>query len=97
MKKIIEMSNTEAKNFFLKSSSYFNMALPEYFDFTNLLEDVDKKINNKTLSSLQKNKPENIPNINYEINHNKVFLFLFVFAVDIPCIAHEIECVYIDP
>ena len=53
MKKIIEMSNTEAKEFFLKSSSYFNMALPEYFDFSNLLEDVDKKINNKTLNSLQ--------------------------------------------
>lgn len=52
MKKIIEMSNIEAKEFFLKSSSYFNMALPEYFDFTSLLEDVDKKINNNKLSSL---------------------------------------------
>lgn len=71
MKKIIEMSNTEAKDFFLKSSSYFNMALPEYFDFSSLLEDVDNKINNNTLISLQTTKPENIPNINFEINHNK--------------------------
>lgn len=65
------MSNTEAKDFFLKSSSYFNMALPEYFDFSSLLEDVDNKINNNTLISLQTTKPENIPNINFEINHNK--------------------------
>ena len=31
MKKVIDMSAQEAKKYFLKSTSYFSMNLPEYF------------------------------------------------------------------
>ena len=44
MKKVLDMTEKEAKNYFMKNSSYFSMSLPEYLDFTNLLIDVDKKI-----------------------------------------------------
>ena len=43
MKKVLDMTEKEAKNYFMKNSSYFSMSLPEYLDFTNLLVDVDKK------------------------------------------------------
>ena len=71
MKKVLNMSANEAKKYFLKSSSYFNMSLPEYFDFTNLLNDVDCKINNIDKNKLKNNKPDKFDDINYKFNQNK--------------------------
>lgn len=71
MKKLIEMSNIEAKQYFLKSTSYFNMPLPEYFDFTKILLYVDNAIADRPLNQLWHSVPYNIDNINYKFRHNK--------------------------
>lgn len=71
MRKVIEMSEKEAKEYFLKGSSYFSMNLPEYFDFTDLLKDVDSKISNRTLASLWNDKPNKYDNVNYKFHQNK--------------------------
>lgn len=71
MRKIINMSKDDAKKFFLKSSSYFSMNLPEYYDFSDLLKDVELKINSNKLSDLWNNKPEIFDDINYKFNQNK--------------------------
>lgn len=71
MKRVLDMTPDEAKKYFLKSSSYFNMSLPEYYDFTNLLNDIEIKINNVALSSLWNDKPERYDNVNYKFNQNK--------------------------
>lgn len=71
MRKVIDMSEQEVKEYFLKSSSYFSMSLPEYFDFTDLLKDVDSKINNRTLSSLWNDNPSKYDNVNYKFHQNK--------------------------
>lgn len=36
-RKIIELSNAEAREYFLKSEVYFNLDLPKYFDFAKIL------------------------------------------------------------
>lgn len=71
MKKVLDMTEEEARNYFMKNSSYFSMSLPEYLDFTNLLVDVDKKINNLPLSKLWHDKPEKYDDINYKFQQNK--------------------------
>jgi len=71
MKKVIDMNEKEAKEYFLKHSSYFSMSLPEYFDFTDLLKDIDSKINNMGLSSLWSDKPSKYDNVNYKFHQNK--------------------------
>ena len=71
MKKVLDMTEKEAKNYFMKNSSYFSMSLPEYLDFTNLLVDVDKKINNLPLAKLWHDKPEKYDDINYKFHQNK--------------------------
>lgn len=54
-KSIIKMNNIEAKNYFLKSTSYCNIELPEYFDFSPLLIDIDSKLKGKRLSDYNSN------------------------------------------
>ncbi len=43
-KTIIDISATEARKIFLKSEWYSNIDLPEYFDFTDLLNKLNKKM-----------------------------------------------------
>ena len=38
MKTILELSNLEAKSFFLKQKAYCSIDLPQYFDFQPLLD-----------------------------------------------------------
>lgn len=74
MKKVTNMNNIEAKNFFLKSNNYFNNDLPQYFNFDNILKEIDNKLKNKNLSdyNIKECKIYNIKNnINYKILHNK--------------------------
>ena len=46
-KSILEMSHEEAKDFFLKDKSYCNIDLPEYFSFSNLLNEISKVLDEK--------------------------------------------------
>lgn len=50
MKKILDMTPERAKKYFMKNTSYFGLELPKYFDFTDLLKKVDKKIQGKNLT-----------------------------------------------
>lgn len=51
-KSILEMSSMEARLFLLKSSSYVDMLLPEYFDFQPVIDYAQKILADKKLSSL---------------------------------------------
>lgn len=68
---ILNFSPAEAKGFFLKSASYYNMELPKYFDFGPLLSELDKKIGNKSLYDLlEENKKQRIyPHSCEGVNH----------------------------
>ena len=55
MKKILDMTPDRAKKYFMKNTSYFSLELPKYFDFTELLKKIDKKIQGKNLSDFYKN------------------------------------------
>lgn len=83
MKLITKMKEKEAKRFLLKGSSFFTLDLPIYFNFDNILIDIDKKIGNKGLQDLcnlipnvnnkKKNTdyPKNHENVNFKMINNK--------------------------
>ncbi|WP_244900281.1 RNA-directed DNA polymerase [Dolosicoccus paucivorans] len=75
---LLDMSNKEAKKFFLKPESYFNSKLPEYLDFSGMLNSADKllttkKGNPQVLDNVVKSgiKYSERSNLNYEIVMNK--------------------------
>lgn len=73
MKTILDLSNNEAKEFFLKEENYFSVELPEYFSFQNLLNILDKNLLNK---DLKKDfgvfiKVRDLDDVNYKILNNK--------------------------
>lgn len=75
MKKILDMTPDRAKKYFMKNTSYFSLELPKYFDFTELLKKIDKKIQCKNLSDFYKNAklmtPDKYDDVNYKFYHNK--------------------------
>ncbi|MDD3187849.1 MAG: RNA-directed DNA polymerase [Bacilli bacterium] len=75
-KKLIYMTNTSAKKYFLTSENYFNLEMPPYFNFQPILDWSDNCLNIKTsLSSLynrDKTKtPEKLDDVNYKFECNK--------------------------
>ena len=60
MRRILDMSNEDAKLFLLKNKSYFSLDLPPYFDFNNLLLRIDNKLKGKDLKDFYKDN-KNIP------------------------------------
>lgn len=72
-KSVLNLSCEEAKDFFLKNTSYCNFNLPAYFKFETLLKELSKKINTTNLASLctDKNFPKNCENVNHVILNNK--------------------------
>ena len=72
MKTILDLTNTEAKEFFLKEKSYCSFELPEYFSFQKLLNTLSKELNGKTLKeSTTAVKPKDVEGINYTLHNNK--------------------------
>lgn len=75
MKKVTNMTNNEARSFFLKSNSYCNIDLPIYFNFQPLIDNISLKIDSKKISDFYKNKRSNPPNkiedVNYKFLNNK--------------------------
>ena len=67
---ILELSHNEAREFFLKDSSYCNFSLPPYFSFENLLKELSKELNGKIFNSF-KNNISDLENVNYTIYANK--------------------------
>ena len=68
---ILELSNAEAKDFFLKNESYCDFDLPPYIDFTELLRDVSNWLENKKLNSVVGTHPSEMEKINHIIFNNK--------------------------
>ncbi len=86
MKNILELTHTEAKDFFLKEESYFNFDLPKYFKFNELLNKLSSKLENKELKTFykeyqrqnangtyetKKKQPSNFEGVNYKFLNNK--------------------------
>lgn len=100
MKRILDMSNADAKLFLLKNKSYFSLDLPPYFDFNNLLLSIDNNLNGKDLKNFYKDNktipPKSCENVNYKFLHNKDGKFdwrpfeiihpaLYVYLVNVIC------------
>ena len=103
-KSVLEMTAKEARDFFLKSSSYFSGNLPRYFDFTDVLQAVSNVLSGNRLSSFWHRNPGNFPNVNRKIVMNKdgkyswrqlqiIHPYIYVDLVNI--ITHETNWNYI--
>src|SRR5690606_8648030 len=71
MKKLTELTSTEAKNFLLKAESYVNFDLPFYFKFQDLLVGLDSELNEKLLSDYRDSNPRDFDDVNYKLLTNK--------------------------
>ena len=71
---IIELSNSEAHAFLLKGESYCTLSLPQYFQFSDLLQDVNRILEGKRLSDFTngtQRTTRNFDKVNHVILHNK--------------------------
>lgn len=86
MKTVLNLSPSDAREYFLKQTSYINFDLPEYFQFGKLLLKIDKKISWKSLSNFHKkykdskwktkdHQPQDFENVNYLLLNNKDWRF----------------------
>lgn len=74
MKELIGLSNDEARDFFLKGSSYFNSDLPSYMSFEPVLTEVANYLNGicyPDYRTKHKMVPCNFPDVNYLMLTNK--------------------------
>jgi RNA-directed DNA polymerase len=71
MKRIIDLSNEEAKEHFLKASSYFNNDMPDYISFEPILQDVIPVLDGGDYKDFQKASPGKFPCVNYMFLTNK--------------------------
>lgn len=73
MKKYItELSNEEARNFFLRASKFCTIDLPKYFDFQPLLNELEHKIGKLKLQDIKKGyMPNDCEGVNYKFLTNK--------------------------
>lgn len=72
MKKVTKMKNTEARKFFLKAESYFNVELPEYFNLGNILKETLLLINSeKDFKKFKCGNPSDYDSVNYKMICNK--------------------------
>ncbi|HAE85320.1 MAG TPA: hypothetical protein DCG78_02270 [Anaerolineaceae bacterium] len=71
MKTIIDLSNEEAKVYFLKGSSYFNNDLPNYVSFEPILTNVLKILDGNDIKIFQKRNPSDFSDVNYSLITNK--------------------------
>ena len=71
---VLELSASEAREFFLKGESYRNMDLPQYFVFDDLLRSISEKIKNRKPSSFYNSKElrsKSSDKLNHTIFNNK--------------------------
>ena len=71
MKKLIDLSNEEARKHFLKGSSYFNADIPSYISFEPILTDVAALLNGRSYTAFKSANPSNFPDVNYNFLANK--------------------------
>jgi hypothetical protein len=71
MKRLVDLSNEEAKAHFLKGSSYFNGDMPSYISFEPMLADVAGVLNGSTFTQFKATNPAELPDANYNFIANK--------------------------
>lgn len=71
MKKLVELSNEEAREHFLKGSSYFNKDMPSYISFEPILTDVAAVLNGRHYTAMKSANPNDFPGVNYNFLANK--------------------------
>jgi len=71
MKKLVKLSNEEARKHFLKGSSYFNGDMPSYISFEPLLTDVEAVLNGGNYQGFKSAKPNDYSGVNYNFVANK--------------------------
>ena len=71
MKRLIDLSNEEARAHFLKGSSYFNGDLPKYISFEPILNDVFAVLKGEKYAQFKNANPQELPNVNYNFIANK--------------------------
>ena len=72
-KNILDLSDSEACDFFMEHENYCNLALPPYIRFEKMLKNIHSVLKNKNLSDFQSqsHKPKEEDKVNYTIIHNK--------------------------
>ena len=71
MKKLVELSNEEARKHFLKGSSYFNGDMPKYISFEPILADVVAILNGGNYPAFKSVNPNDYSGVNYNFVANK--------------------------
>ena len=71
MKKLVELSNEEAKMYFLKGSSYFNADIPSYISFEPILNDVAAVLKGGNYTAFKSTNPNDFSDVNYSFLSNK--------------------------
>lgn len=71
MKRLIDLSNEEAKEHFLKCSSYFNSDLPGYISFEPILTAVSDVMNGGSFTQFRSKNPSDFSGVNYNLIANK--------------------------
>jgi hypothetical protein len=64
MKKLIDLSNEEARKHFLKGSSYFNADIPSYISFEPILTDVAAVLKGGIFTAFKSANPSSFPDVN---------------------------------
>ncbi|WP_412074119.1 RNA-directed DNA polymerase [Tritonibacter mobilis] len=68
---INDLSSQEARAYFCRTTSYFDMELPPYFNFQPILEYSLSKVENIELKEIYSWKPERVEGLNYVLMYNK--------------------------
>jgi hypothetical protein len=71
MKRLVDLSNEEARVHFLKGSSYFNGDFPQYISFEPILREVAKVLNGGYYNQYKSANPNDLSNVNYNFIANK--------------------------
>lgn len=71
MKRLIDLSNEEVKQHFLKCSSYFNGDLPNYISFQPILTAVSEVMNGGGFNQFKSENPSDSSGVNYNLIANK--------------------------
>lgn len=72
MKSVIKMNNNDAKTFFLKKESYFNLELPEYYNLENIIGNVMSVVGQETdFKKFKCGNSRDYESINYKMICNK--------------------------
>lgn len=71
MKKLVELSNEEARKHFLKGSSYFNADMPRYISFEPILTDVAAVLKEGNCAAFKSANPNDFTGVNYDFLANK--------------------------